>query len=135
MFDSKFSFEILEYCNTNNVLAREQYYIDLLKPEYNIAEIAGSTLGYKHTSESLAKMRNYVFSDEVRKRKALATVNATASRRISIIVENIKTSKKSEYISLTEASKALGVSKAAISQALLKNKLLNKIYSIKRKIT
>lgn len=46
---SNFSLEILEYCNEDNVLKREQYFIDLLKPEYNIVQTAGSTLGYKHT--------------------------------------------------------------------------------------
>jgi hypothetical protein len=69
----------------NNVLIREQYYMDLLKPQYNIVEMAGSTLGYKHTPESLAKMRDFVLSDEVRDRKALSTINATAARRISIL--------------------------------------------------
>ena len=60
--------------------------MDNLNPQYNIVETAGSTLGYKHTQKSLEKMRNLVLSDEVRKIKALATENATASRRISIIV-------------------------------------------------
>jgi excinuclease UvrABC nuclease subunit len=31
-----FTLEILEYCNKNILIEREQYYIDLLKPEYNI---------------------------------------------------------------------------------------------------
>nr|ATI20267.1 GIY-YIG endonuclease [Juglanconis sp.] len=46
---SNFSFEILEYCTKENVIEREQYYIDFFKPVYNIVEKAGSTLGYKHT--------------------------------------------------------------------------------------
>ncbi len=33
---STFSFEILEFCDRKDVLVREQYYIDLLEPEYNI---------------------------------------------------------------------------------------------------
>lgn len=103
--------EILEYCNGKELLLkREQDYLDNLKPEYNIVETAGSTLGYKHTEESLEKMRNFVLSAEVLAKKKLATANATASTRISIIVEDIETKKKSEYISLTEAGKALGVS-------------------------
>jgi hypothetical protein len=131
---SKFSLEILEYCDGKElVLKREQYYLDNLKPQYNIVEIAGSTLGYKHTEESLEKMRNFVLSDEVLARKRLATTNATASRRISIIVEDIETNEKSEYVSLTEAGKALGVSKAAVSQAFLNNRLVKKRYAIKRK--
>ena len=56
---SSFSLYILEYCDGStkeNIIKREQYYIDLLKPEYNILKIAGSSLGFKHTEESLAKM-------------------------------------------------------------------------------
>ena len=127
---SNFILEILEYCDKNNVIEREQYYMDLIKPQYNIVEIAGSTLGYKHTPESLSKMIDFVLSDEVRNRKALSTVNATAARIISRIVKNIKTNDKSEYASLTEAGKALGVSRASVSQALLNNRLLKKTYFV-----
>lgn len=62
---SAFSLTIIEYINISNlskeearllILSREQYYLDSLQPEYNILKIAGSSLGYKHTEESLAKM-------------------------------------------------------------------------------
>ena len=36
-----FSLDILEYCKSELLIKREQYYIDLLKPEYNISKIAG----------------------------------------------------------------------------------------------
>jgi len=36
------SLEILEYCTAENAVSREQYYIDLLKPYYNILKTAGS---------------------------------------------------------------------------------------------
>ena len=61
---SKFKFEILEYCGKGVVIVREQYYMDLLKPEYNILKNAGSTKGYKHTEETLAKFRARIFSAE-----------------------------------------------------------------------
>jgi len=63
---SNFKLEILEYCEADRliILEREQHYINLLKPEYNILKIAGSPLGYKHTEESLAKMRNRKLSKE-----------------------------------------------------------------------
>jgi group I intron endonuclease len=38
------------------LIEREQYYLDLLKPEYNICKIAGSTLGFKHSELTKAKM-------------------------------------------------------------------------------
>jgi len=46
-----FKLEILEYCDPNDVIKREQYYIDQLKPEYNILSTAGSSLGHKYKDE------------------------------------------------------------------------------------
>jgi hypothetical protein len=39
-----FTLEILEYCDKSIIIEREQHYIDLLKPEYNIQSIAGIVL-------------------------------------------------------------------------------------------
>jgi group I intron endonuclease len=39
---SNFTLEILEYCDSSEVVRREQYYLDLFKPEYNILSTAGS---------------------------------------------------------------------------------------------
>ena len=50
---SKFKLEILEYCNPKDLVEREQHYRDILKPEYNMLNTAYSSLGYKHTKESL----------------------------------------------------------------------------------
>lgn len=130
---SKFSLYILEYCTPENVIDREQYYLDTIKPAYNIVEKAGSTLGYKHTEDALAKMTNFVLSDEVRKRKAASTGNAAAANRVPIIVENIKTNEVIEYISMTEAGKVLGVHKNAVSQAILNNRLIKKMFRATKK--
>jgi hypothetical protein len=130
---SKFSLYILEYCTSENVIEREQYYLDKIQPEYNIVEKAGSTLGYKHTEDSLAKMRNFLLSDEVRKRKANSTANASAANRVPIIVENIKTNEVWEYNSMTEASKVIGVHKNAVGQAITYNRLIKKTYRVTKK--
>jgi group I intron endonuclease len=53
----KFSLEILEYCEPAAVISMEQHYLDLLKPEYNILKIAGSLLGYKHSLDTIAKLK------------------------------------------------------------------------------
>ena len=42
---SNFTLEILEYCDLADLICREQYYLDLLKPEYNILKWALSLLG------------------------------------------------------------------------------------------
>lgn len=41
-----FSLDILEYCDISILLEREQYYLDLLQPRYNILKLAGSSKGY-----------------------------------------------------------------------------------------
>lgn len=61
---SGFTLEILEYCEPDQLIAKEQGYIDLLKPEYNLNPIAGSSLGYKHSAETLEKLRNRDYSNE-----------------------------------------------------------------------
>src|SRR6266849_4113006 len=53
---SNFSLDILEYCEPNLLIAREQYYLDTLKPEYNILKIAHSFLGFKHSLKTRAIM-------------------------------------------------------------------------------
>ena len=130
---SNFSLEILEYCNVKILLEREQYYLDKLKPVYNIVEKVGSTLGYKHTKETLQKMRDFVLSDEDLARKKLSTKNTNAARSISILVRNINTKELSEYKSMTETAKAIGVTKSAVSQALKGNKIVNKLFYVEIK--
>jgi len=46
-----FEFYILELIHNDKLIEREQYYINLMKPIFNICKIAGNTLGYKHTEE------------------------------------------------------------------------------------
>src|SRR5689334_15389338 len=66
---NNFTFEIIElvedFANDKAILKecllrREQYYIDSLKPEYNIAPTAGSNLGYKFSEESRNKISSIV---------------------------------------------------------------------------
>ena len=53
-----FKFEIVEKINDSNILIeKEQYYIDTLKPEYNLCKVAGNTLGFKHSEETKEKFR------------------------------------------------------------------------------
>jgi len=54
---ANFSLVVLEYTTSDNLLTCEQKWVDLLKPEYNLSPVAGSSKGYKHTGESLEKIR------------------------------------------------------------------------------
>ena len=42
---SAFKLDILEFCEPENLLNREQYYLDLINPKLNILSTAGSLLG------------------------------------------------------------------------------------------
>lgn len=53
--ENNFSFELIENCKIENLIEREQFYMDELNPEYNVCKIAGSTLGIKGTVESNKK--------------------------------------------------------------------------------
>jgi len=52
-----FTFEIVEYCKPNEAVILEQTYLDKFDFDYNINANANSILGYKHTEETLAKMK------------------------------------------------------------------------------
>jgi group I intron endonuclease len=57
---NNFVFLILQYCERieDICLGLEQHYLDLYKPKYNILKIAGSSQGFKHSPETLAKLKN-----------------------------------------------------------------------------
>lgn len=66
-----FSFRVLELCAVEELIAREQYYLDLLRPYdraigFNIAAIAFSRRGCKDSEETLAKKRSRKVSDETK---------------------------------------------------------------------
>lgn len=53
--EENFEFIIVEECAKEILLEREQFYIDTVKPEYNMSKIAGNCLGFKHSVESNLK--------------------------------------------------------------------------------
>lgn len=87
-----FKLEILEYCRADELIIREQYYLDLLIPEYNILKHAYSLLGFKHSLDNIEKFKlkkisqehkdllssihlGKVVSQETRDKLSLATAN------------------------------------------------------------
>lgn len=141
---SNFSLEILEYCNKDDLIKKEQYYIDLLKPEYNILKIAGSRLGSKHSPETLLKFKNRKLSEtslaNLRKAKAgvasfspLRKINQLlATGHITTVVNKENNSVKL-YDSIRAAARDLGTSHNSLLNCIKSNKLYKGIYLITRK--
>lgn len=98
---SNFSLEILEYCSKQDVIKREQYYLDLLKPEYNILHTAGSSLGFKHSEDTLKYFRELrTLSSEAKEKLSIA-----ASKRILSYEEKKKLSEVRKGIKLSDETK------------------------------
>jgi group I intron endonuclease len=118
-----------------DVIQREQYYIDLLKPEYNILKVAGSSLGHKHTEESRAQMSathlSRTWSEEhkaklienitklnsnpeqqAKSRERIIRYNLTKSIKVEVL--DLETNLTSTYDSIRKAAEALNCAKNSI---------------------
>lgn len=66
-----FIFEILELCETNKLIEREQYWLDLLQPfdekGYNILKTAYNSTGFKHSEDSKRKISQMQIGKKVSK--------------------------------------------------------------------
>jgi group I intron endonuclease len=117
---SNFTLEILKYCSPAKCLKWEQLFLDLLKAEYNILKNAGSSFGFKHSAETLAKMRKRKLSEEHKAKisEALKGENhpkGAVSPSQQIEVFDIKNNTTITYNSISEAARALNFPPAIIS--------------------
>jgi len=93
---SGFRLEILEYCSIEELIDREQFFIDSTNPEYNILKVAGSSAGFKHSEASkdlkslLAQGRK--FSPETLLKMKNGVVSEEAKAKISAPLKGIKVS-------------------------------------------
>lgn len=74
---SNFKLDILEYCDIQIILEREQYYLDLLKPEYNLKKVASSRLSTKHfdITKNLIKITSLDPKHSEKKKKKIAGIS------------------------------------------------------------
>jgi len=83
--EENFEFSILEECEKEQLVEREQYYLDTLCPEYNVCKIAYSQLGMKHTPEAREKMsisrRGKICTAETRKKLSEKAKGRTFSQQ------------------------------------------------------
>lgn len=54
-------FSVLEFCEKEGLIDKEQFYLDSVKPQFNIRKKAGSNLGVKMSEESNRKRREAYF--------------------------------------------------------------------------
>lgn len=90
------TFEVVEFCEKNQLLAREQHYLDELKPIFNSYKVAGSPLGFKHSEETKRKI------SELQKGKK---VNFSEQGRANIIAALKKPRSEETKRKMSEAAK------------------------------
>ena len=85
--EDNFLFEIIEECSEDNLLIREQFYIDSIKNLYNNTKIAGGRFraGYKRTDEQKKFMSNIrtgaVVSDETKEKLSKLNIGKKHSEK------------------------------------------------------
>lgn len=74
-----FNWTIIEYCDCDNLLVREQYYLDTLRPEYNINILADRPNMLGILNEMTPARRKH-FQEKVKPKRQLLNI---ANRRVS----------------------------------------------------
>ncbi|OCL14464.1 hypothetical protein AOQ84DRAFT_428886 [Glonium stellatum] len=127
---SQFSLSILEYCEVDELMIKEKYYLNLLSPKYNILKEPGSpsrevidlklnTKTVYHAIRAAAKVlgidkryiENYINLNQIEPRTS-HTVEVT----------DLVLSKVNIYPSVGSAARVLGVRQASISLYLKENR-------------
>lgn len=130
-----FRFEILESCDKKENIIREQYFLDLLKPEYNNLKLAGSPLGFKHTEETKAKLRGAKnFSPEHLLKLKVQIDKLNSQHSIVIKVLDIENSTSVEYASIRLTCRSLKCADLTVKKYIDSNKLFRNRYIISSKI-
>lgn len=139
-----FTLDILEYCSKEIVIEREQYYLDLLTPIYNILKTAN--VGVDFVRPDYTQKR--VVSEETKKKLSEATTlynpldqetlerlkaKTIAREGVSVLVKNIQTEEIVEFTNQTEAGVFLGISRQAVYNAIKRGSIINNIYSVIKK--
>jgi len=134
---SNFTLEILEYCEPDKCLEREDYYFKKFKPDYNIAKDPTAPMsGRKHsekTKQIMSETENsgrfktgHKHLDEARKKMSEAKLGKprpeVAGRPYQAIeVFDIKNNLTTHYESLSAAAIALDIKQSVISTYFVRN--------------
>jgi group I intron endonuclease len=151
---SNFSIDILEYCEPSLLVEREQYYIDILKPEYNILKNVGSRLGSKQSEETKQlisnALKNRIFSDKFKEKMKISvklqletkssffgrthTIKTrniiSLTKFLPVKIMNIETNTEKYFLNNVEAAKYLEINVSTLRKYKKEGKILYRKYII-----
>lgn len=121
-------FEILESVDINNLIEREQYYIDFLKPEFNILPKAGSSAGTIMSEEQklkISKNRTGILHTEDTKKRISERMKGVPKSKEHSIKVGLK--HKGKIISQEQRDKISKANKGRISTPKITWEIVDKI--------
>jgi len=126
---NNFFIEIIEECNVDLLLEREQYYINILKPNLNKSPVAGTTLGLKLTEKQCLTRKLNNLGRKHSEESIQKRVSKIKGRKYSEEHrKNISNSKKGKCISEEHKLKLINGNKKPVC-CYNKEGILIKIYS------
>lgn len=108
-WEHNFEFEIIEICEPSQLLKREQFYLDTLKPEYNLQITAGSNFGRKFSEKFKARRKEIQTGKKLSiKTRAKMSASQKARKRHPDIGKKISAAKKGKGVGrkLSEETKS-----------------------------
>jgi len=129
-----FIFRVIETCTPTELIAREQFNLDILFNNfskaliYNFCVIAYSTLGYVHTTEAKAAI-GVANSGRTRTTEARAAISTsiignTNAPRVPVFIYDLSNKLVGEYLSQRKAAKHLNVSHITVQRYIDTGKIL-----------
>ncbi len=137
--EDNFIFEILELCTKEELIIREQFYLDTLQPfddnGYNILKIAKNSLGFKHSEETKNKISQLQIGKKISDTVKAMLLSYSKGRNVSDITREklrvINTGKK--HSEKTKAKIASAFS-TPVCQYDLKDNLIECFSSIREAV-
>jgi len=114
--------DILEYCSSEDLIKREQYYLQNLKPLYNILKTAGSLLGFKHSKASIDSIRNAKLGRK-RSQSTILQIEKGNIQAQSVLVINNKTGESRNFSSVRKAAIYINKHPSYISKCIKKDNI------------
>lgn len=129
--ESVFDFQVFEYVCLDQLIAREQVWLDFFKPfktqGYNICPTAGNSQGYTHSKETITKITNsvketnYKHSDKTRKRMSDIMYVKKAKGGIPNNIRVMSLKNSDDTLSNREIARRLGVSPTCVNNIIKKS--------------
>lgn len=116
---SNFKLDIIEICDIESLLEREQYYLDNFELKYNTLKIAGSLYGFKHSAETIEILRAARLGRPISEEAKVKL--AANSQAFAVKVENIETKEVMYFTSIRRAADFLDMHHSYLAKCLNKD--------------